>query len=64
MLFYGPRGDLNASEEIIWPEKKYSTFAQKWCTLELLLANSAPFLVFFRNFAIASMRLDERDWPN
>jgi hypothetical protein len=51
-------GNLNASEEIVWREKKFRRLGQKKCTLSHLLVNSAPSLVCLRNlFGVVSFRL-------
>jgi len=58
--FYARRGNLNASEEIVWREKKSATFPSKMVHIEAFTANSAPCLVLLRNFSdFASLRLDE-----
>jgi hypothetical protein len=48
--FCAGRGNLNASEEIAWREKKFSTFAPKVVHIETFICQFSTDFGLFRNY--------------
>ena len=58
--FFAPRGNLNASEEIVWREKKFSTFVPKKVhTVTFIGQFSTVFGIIGDLFDFASLRSGE-----